>query len=372
MKYLIHAVSTNMGGAKRHLDSMMAELSESAPEDEFFVVLNERYHAEWDRPNIRIIRYPIKYSNGLRRLWFDNVEINRLIKEFDIDLLLSFANFGPFKAKCRHLLFETNALYFCDNIRHLYPLKSRVVSDLRKQLIKLSGTGADLILTPSESLKNQLIDAFGFDEKKITVLPHAMDRKSLGAPNAEEKKSGDTVRFIVTSHLTRHKRVETMLKALVLLKEDEAIGCPFHVRCTFDRRDNAAYYDELKAYIDKHKLNDLVSFIGRVDQAEMGNLYASADCMLHTTACESFGFALLEAKLFRLPAICSDIAVNREIAKNSALYFRTDDPADLAEKMKQFILERPENFDFDDGLVNWNWKRYSDRLLQIAGRMMHG
>ena len=362
-----------MGGAKRHLDNMVEKLSRQAPQHNFFILVNDRYEHDWNAENVRVITYPIALSNGLKRLWFDNVQIHRIVEKKKIDLLVSFANFGPYKARCRHILFETNALYFCDNIRHLYSRKARLVSDMRKLLIKLSGTHADLIVTPSESFKNQLERSLGFPPARMEVLYHAMDRESLGeTKKSESDEEDEKVRFVCTSHLTRHKRVEVLLEAVKLLKEDPEIPKAFHVKCTFDRRDNRGYYDELTNTIEQEKLGELVEFTGRVDQNEMARLYTEADCMVHTTACESFGFALLEAKIFRLPTICSDIPVNKEIAKNAALYFKTDDPRDLARQMKRFILERPDDFDYEDELIAWNWERYAEKFLNIIERTAHG
>ena len=358
-----------MGGAKRHLDNMVEELSRLTSENIYYVVLNETYAKKWEAANVKTITFPIAYSNGVKRLWFDNIEINRLIENYKIDLLISFANFGPYRAKCNHILFETNALYFCDNIRKIYSKKTQFISDIRKFLIKLSGIHADIIVTPSHSLKDQLIQSLGFTENRISVLYHAIDKDTLGKPTTLEKSDSSTVRFIVTSHLTRHKRIETLIDAILLLKSHGSLEKTFHIQCTFDRRDNNQYFDELMKRIESEQLNEYISFIGRIEQNEIANLYATADCMLHTTACESFGFSLLEAKLFHLPIICSDIPINREIAKNSALYFETDNARELADRMKYFIEKRPNDFNFDDELIDWNWKKYSEKLLHLAERI---
>ncbi|WP_457594226.1 glycosyltransferase [Hydrogenimonas sp.] len=369
---MIHAISTNMGGAKRHLDNMVKKMSLQSPSTTFYIVLNENYTPIWASSNVKTIFYPIELSRGAKRIWFDNIEINRLIEKYDIDILISFANFGPYRAACKHILFETNALYFCDNIRHLYSKKALLISDIRKFLIKLSGTHADLIITPSNSLKEQLQNSINFPNNKIEVLYHAMDKNALGNIDTKKRKNNSTVEFIYTSHLTRHKRVEVLVKAIKILKEQGNIKKPFHITCTFDREDNASYYDELMAYIEKEQIVDNIKFIGRVNQNEMAELYHHADCMLHTTACESFGFALLEAKIFHIPIICSDIAVNKEIAKNSAIYFKTDNPLDLSQKIEYFINEKPDNFSFDDSLTDWNWDKYANRLLHIIERTLHG
>jgi len=370
MKILIHAISTDMGGAKRHLDNMVGKLA-ALKGTEPVVVLNENYEAPWDPESVTVERFPVRYKSGWRRIWFDNVVIPRLVRRHGADLLLSFANFGPFKSPVPHILFETNALYFCPDIEDIFSAKAKALRTLRRALIKGAGRGADLIVVPSRSLQQQLTRALGLDERRIEVVPHAAQIPPAASRPPEGKGEEEGVTFVCTSHLTPHKRVETLVEALDLLQK-EPPRRPFRVLCTFDRKDSPAYYDRLMRSIETKGLAETIRFIGRVPQERMGELYETADCMIHTTACESFGFSLLEAKVHRLPTICSDIAVNREIAKKAALYFRTGDAADLAGKIRLFVDERPDGFDFEDELLHWTWERYAHRLEELFTKVRHG
>ena len=52
---------------------------------------------------------------------------------------------------------------------------------------------------------------------------------------------------------------------------------------------------------------------------------------------EGFGIPLIEALKFKIPVICSNIPIFREIADDSVLYFEKQNEIDLFEKMKELI-----------------------------------
>jgi len=175
MKILIHAISTKMGGARRHLNNMVKSLADANTDHQFILLVNDEYDTSVFDEKIDTITFPTTYSSGVKRVILDNWHINKIIEERDIDILISFANFGPVKAKCKHILFEMNALFFCENIRNLYNKKQLLDFAVKRFLIKLSTIRADLTVTPSESLKHQIVKSLHVPEKKIEVLYHAIE-----------------------------------------------------------------------------------------------------------------------------------------------------------------------------------------------------
>jgi glycosyltransferase involved in cell wall biosynthesis len=55
---------------------------------------------------------------------------------------------------------------------------------------------------------------------------------------------------------------------------------------------------------------------------------------------EGFGIPLIEALKFKVPVICSNIPIFKEIAKDSVLYFDKKDEFDLSQKMKKLIQNK--------------------------------
>jgi|GEM_PF-3064210 len=373
MRVLIHAMPTKMGGAKRHLDNMMNALAKYSDDHTFIVLINDQYDTSVFDSSIETLIYPVSYSSGIRRIILDNLEVVKIIEREKIDLLISFSNIGPFKAGCKHILFEMNALYFCKNIRHLFGFRQRIDFSIKRTLIDLSARNADLIVTPSRSMMEHVSKTLGIPENRFRVLHHAMHTDFRKTAGSSRVFSDNRVSFLYPSHLARHKGVHTLLDALVVIKErDEKLLEKFEIVCTFARSDDPLYYDELMHTIKRHNLFETIRFIGYQPQESINSLYAAADYMIYTTLCESFGFSMLEAKVFHLPALCSDIPINREISKESAMYYRSDDPVDLADKLEYFVKNRPDSFNFEDELLEWRWEDYAGKLLQIIKEAARG
>ena len=55
---------------------------------------------------------------------------------------------------------------------------------------------------------------------------------------------------------------------------------------------------------------------------------------------EGFGIPLIEALKLKVPVICSDIPIFREIAEDSVLYFDKQNEINLYERMKELILNK--------------------------------
>jgi alpha-1,2-rhamnosyltransferase len=65
----------------------------------------------------------------------------------------------------------------------------------------------------------------------------------------------------------------------------------------------------------------------------LNQAYGFAHAAIIASSVEGFGLPLVEALYKRLPVIASDIEVFREIAEDKVLYFKLDDPEDLARKI---------------------------------------
>lgn len=83
--------------------------------------------------------------------------------------------------------------------------------------------------------------------------------------------------------------------------------------------------------LDRLGVGGRVAHRGRVSDGVLSGLYYNAAAMVFPSLAEGFGFPLLEAQQCRCPVACSDIAVFRELAGESVVYFDPRDPSSVAE-----------------------------------------
>ena len=118
-----------------------------------------------------------------------------------------------------------------------------------------------------------------------------------------------------------------------------------------------------------------VEFLGPLPNEQVQDLYRRADLFVFPSLCESFGHPMVEAMAHGLPIVASDTPVNREICGEAALYFRSRDPKDLAEKVQRLYADaglwrKCAESGFARTVGFFKWKDHVARLLAAAGETL--
>ena len=176
MKVLLNAVSAKMGGAANCIRNIASEFERVVPKDEFIIVLpaNQARAIKRTAPNIRIITAP----NGglLRRVWFD---------------LVSYAGcFGGSGSMCctRPRTWECSRVpvrkfyqceipcIFASVLQHILArmvLWAQLTNWLRRRLVCRSVEWAEVVVTPSESMMQDLHAYVNQPASKFHVIPYS-------------------------------------------------------------------------------------------------------------------------------------------------------------------------------------------------------
>lgn len=95
------------------------------------------------------------------------------------------------------------------------------------------------------------------------------------------------------------------------------------------------YVKEYDTWIDQliEHTNDVFYHPLISDKSKVLGLIKSARFLVFPSSVEAMSMVLLEAASLATPVICSDIPENVAVMKNSALYFKVDDPKDLADRI---------------------------------------
>ena len=113
MRVLLNAVAAKMGGAANYIRTLARELVDVDQHEFVFLVPEAQATAIRGIANhIRVLASNVAELSFLQRLWFDQVELPRILRREHIDVLFSTANFATFFCPCRQLLLVRNSLYF--------------------------------------------------------------------------------------------------------------------------------------------------------------------------------------------------------------------------------------------------------------------
>ena len=114
MNILINAASANMGGAITYLKNILDWLPHIAEVNKVVVVVPklDRFDIDSYPPTIEWVTYPYGRTDGLSRIYFDQIGTRALIKKYKIDILFSSTGFGTFFPPVKQVVLIRNAIYF--------------------------------------------------------------------------------------------------------------------------------------------------------------------------------------------------------------------------------------------------------------------
>ena len=186
---------------------------------------------------------------------------------------------------------------------------------------------AENIVTVSNMSQSALL-SWGIDSRKITVIPNAINQASIRRKRRKTTYNSAT-KFLYVGRLYPSKGIDILIEAIDILKGRGINN--FHV----DIVGQGPLLKYCQRKIEAGNLRNC-NMKGFVSQQELAKLYQEADCLICPSRLEGFGIVLLEAAANNLAIIANNIPVFKEIfTENEVLYFKGNDPYDLAEKISE-------------------------------------
>ena len=196
--------------------------------------------------------------------------------------------------------------------------------------MQFSAEKAKAIITPSEYTKKDLIETYGIDPAKITVVYHGINREEFEPKGKVVKEP--YIFFI--GRLEEKKNIVNMIKAFGLLRKEKRITHKLLLAGSpgFGYEKIQEEIGKLPADIKK----DVVQ-LGYVDQKKYIEYLQKADVFLFATNFEGFGMPLLEAMAAQTPIVTSNISSMPEIAGRAAICVDPKKPLEIASAMSRII-----------------------------------
>ncbi len=183
--------------------------------------------------------------------------------------------------------------------------------------------GVSTRVTPSVFLQR----VFAKHGLGAVVIPNIIDlsRFSLRAPRA----FGNAPHIIVTRNLEPIYDIPTAIRAFTLVKKT-LTGATMTVAGSGPELAN------LRALVLSLGVADSVKFSGRIDNASIPDLYASADCMINSSTVDNMPISILEAFASGVPVISTDAGGIPDLVEKNVTGLLT--PIGNAEEIAREVL----------------------------------
>jgi D-inositol-3-phosphate glycosyltransferase len=198
----------------------------------------------------------------------------------------------------------------------------------------------DHIIVHTEKMKQQLIEGFGIQEDKVTVIPYGINdmvfKSDLTRMEARKKLNLDDGGRIALFFgvITPYKGLEYLLWALTKRREKDD---PFRliIAGKVDKK-FSQYWKSVQRIAKEHNLGDyIIERIGYIADKDVEVYFKAADVLILPYKYIFQSGILFLAFNFGLPVIATDVGSLREFIIDGKTGFlcKPEDPDDLAEKI---------------------------------------
>lgn len=261
-------------------------------------------------------------------------------------LRAAWGNYGSLKARSTAVL------------RHVAKIFCPFLPSKRKRMMDI----ADVLIPNSESESEQLERFFHVPQKKITVIPNAVDAIFLGAkPDSFIKKFGLRDFVLCVGRIEPRKNQLGMIHALSGAKvQFVIIGDPV--------KNYPEYYHAcLKA------AGNNVRFLGGIphDSEMLRSAYASCNTFLLASWLETPSLAALEAGLVGAKVVITKEGATQEYFRNFAFYVDPKNTSDILEKTL-VAVKRPKDTLLQERIrQNFLWAHTAKKTLETYHELLH-
>jgi glycosyltransferase involved in cell wall biosynthesis len=310
-------------------------------------------------------------TSRLLALYRDLVWLHILIplycRRSSIDLLHMPANLIPASAPCPVVVTIHDTILYQPNRKLTFWQRNYFLPACKRSAIN-----AHLILTVSESSKNDIINTFNIPPEKIVVTNLAASAKFRVQTDDQIraiKEKYQLDRFILTvGSLETRKNLKRVFLAFSHLHEKFPNLKLVHAGPINWQN------DDLLSEPNRLDLKNDILFLGKVSEDDLISLYNAARVFVFPSIYEGFGLPVVEAMACGCPVVTSNVSSIPEVAGKAAFLIDPldeqqiedaiadiiSDP-DLASKLREAGLERATHF---------SWERCAKETLKVYQRVL--
>lgn len=269
----------------------------------------------------------------------------KILKSIRADIILPVFNSHPFKNSSVPYvgcLFD----FVYKHHAHLYTSEFCLKTDIYYATTLLNSKS---VVVNSRDVYKDINKFFPYSETKVFMMPFApftntkVYQEALDNAEIKNKFGIKNKYFIISNQFWLHKSHETAFEALTLLhkilgRQEVCIVCTGKMTDLSGKNNRR---DQLFKYVDELGLSNHIFFVGHVKKVDQLALMLRSEGVLQPTTFEGGpgGGSVYMAIANGIPAIVSDISVNKEIENEPLVtFFKLQDPKDLADKMYEQLL----------------------------------
>ncbi|HOF88942.1 MAG TPA: glycosyltransferase family 1 protein, partial [Armatimonadota bacterium] len=258
----------------------------------------ERHLGETARP-YRVIRAPVRAGQRLKRLWWQQAHLKRLLADEDAELLYAPGYLIPLRWD------GPSVVFIHDTIALTHPHLCRRGNALNyRLLLPPSARRATLVATPSDVSARDVVRHCRVPLERVRTAPLGVEMPPMPAPEAiaaARARLGIAAPFLLAvSTIEPKKNFANLIRWFDAWK---AAGLPHHLVIVGTW---GWGYQDVQRALARARFRACIHLPGYLPQAELPPIIAAADVLLMPSRYEGFGLPALEAMAVGTPVVASN------------------------------------------------------------------
>lgn len=279
------------------------------------------------------------------RLRFENTALLRLAERWRADVLWTPMGAGPLLGPGPRVMgwHDSSLAYPESPVHDRLGWRDRSMEWARGRYARAAAHRSEVITVQTPIMRERLARVWGLPQERFALVPNGRSL-FVESPQEETDASGKRGVVLVVAEAKPAKNLEVVPRVLRCLHESGRADARILVTLSREPdRFNGPFWSAVR----EAGVADSVEAVGKVSHEALGALYARASVVFLPSLFESFSATYLEAMLFGVPLVVSDMDFARGLCGPAALYADPLDPAACAAVIRQAL----EDEDLRAGLV---------------------
>jgi D-inositol-3-phosphate glycosyltransferase len=241
-------------------------------------------------------------------------------------------------------------------------------SPARLRMERAIGRAVDALVATTETESTELT-RLGVARKRISAIPSGVDGERFTPQGDTLLPRGERPRLVMLSQRFAEDGVTTVIAALARIPDAELVvaGGPAPEDVDTDHE-----IHELRIAAKEAGVAERVTFLGRVDEADVPALLRSADLTVSLPSHQSFGRVPIESMACGTPVVVTPVGghLDTVIDDVTGVYARPGRPAELAQRIRGLLAERTHLTALGIGgadrvRARYSWERIANETLKV-------